>query len=130
MSQSEEVMKAARNLVSFFGNGQVKEYFACFSPESDFIFYTHSTRLNSRSEYEVLWNTWVEENGFEVLGCQSTSQNIRILDSNNAVFTHDVTTQIKSSNGSETILERETIIFSLFGGQWLAVHEHLSPRTN
>lgn len=130
MSQSDEVMKAAHDLVAFFGAGQVSPYFACFSPNADFIFYTHTERLTSRSAYEELWKTWELENGFKVIGCQSSSQNIRILDSNNAVFTHNVTTQVSINDGIDSVMERETIIFSLIDGKWLAVHEHLSPQSN
>lgn len=130
MSQSDEVMKAAHNLVAFFGTGQVDSYFACFSSEADFIFYTHPEHLTSRSAYEELWKTWEIKNGFKVLGCQSSSQNIRILDSNNAVFTHNVTTQVSTNDGIDSVLERETIVFSLINEKWLAVHEHLSPQSN
>ena len=129
MNQSDEVMKAAQDLVAFFGANLVKQYFACFSPDADFIFYTHTERLTSRSAYEELWKTWELENGFKVIGCQSSSQNVKILDSNNAVFTHNVTTQVSTNDGIDSILERETIIFSLIDGRWLAVHEHLSPQS-
>jgi hypothetical protein len=45
-----------------------------------------------------------------------------------AVFVHDVTTDLEFGGARETVRERETIVFERRGSQWLAVHEHLSPR--
>ena len=45
-----------------------------------------------------------------------------------AVFTHDVRTHLSTFSGEETLHERETIVFARQeDGNWLAVHEHLSP---
>jgi hypothetical protein len=130
MNSTADVLAAATQLVEHFGNSRVDEYFDCFAPEADFIFYTHPVRLPSRAAYEDLWKIWVAEMDFKVLGCSSSNQSIKFLDSANAIFTHDVSTQIQTNQGSETLLERETIVFSLINKSWVAVHEHLSPHTN
>ena len=67
---------------------------------------------------------------FQVLGCESTNQNIRMLDDRNAVFTHSVSTKIRTRDGDDVVHERETIIFTLADGNWYAVHEHLSPQAS
>jgi len=44
-----------------------------------------------------------------------------------AIFTHWVTTKVRTGSGNDTSNERETIVMNLKqDGQWLAVHEHLS----
>lgn len=130
MSQAEEVLEAAAELVEHFGAGRITQYFNCFSSDADFIFYTHNERLFSRAAYEDLWKVWEKEMNFKVLSCASSNQNLRLLDSENAVFTHNVSTRLSTNDGQETVLERETIVFSLCEGKWLAVHEHLSPQSN
>ncbi len=57
----------------------------------------------------------------------SANQSIKIIDNNVAIFTHDVTTSITNNDGTETLNERETIVFKLQGEKWIAIHEHLSP---
>ena len=130
MSRTEEVLKAAAELVEYFGAGMITQYFNCFSSDADFIFYTHNEKLSSRAAYEELWKGWEEEMELKVLSCTSSNQNVRLLDSENAVFTHNVSTRLSTKDGQDTVLERETIVFSLFKGKWLAVHEHLSPQSN
>ena len=130
MNQSEEVLKAAAELVEYFGAGAITQYFNCFSIDADFIFYTHNEKLSSRAAYEDLWKEWEKEMEFRVLSCTSSNQNVRLLDSENAVFTHNVSTRLSTKDGQDTVHERETIIFGLIKGKWLAVHEHLSPQSN
>lgn len=127
MDSVEKVRNAANVLVEHFGAGRVKEYFSCFSPDADFIFYTHAERLPSRAAYEALWKSWEIDFGFKVNSCKSSNQAIKILKNNVALFTHDVTTSITNNDGTETLKERETIVFSLEGDRWIAIHEHLSP---
>jgi ketosteroid isomerase-like protein len=43
------------------------------------------------------------------------------------VFSHDVTTVIRTRAREQTVSERETIVFRREGDHWTAVHEHLSP---
>lgn len=126
MNSTEDVRKAANNLVAHFGSGRVNEYFQCFSPDADFIFYTHPVRLASRSEYEELWKKWENDFKFKVLSCESSNQSIKIVE-NLAIFTHDVATKISNIDGMEELKERETIVFKREGNQWIAIHEHLSP---
>jgi ketosteroid isomerase-like protein len=127
MGAVEDVKKTAAELVGHFGASRVREYFECFSESADFIFYTHSERLTSRKAYEDLWKTWETEMNFKVLSCESTGQNIRIVANSIAIFTHNVSTKISTNDGTDTVLERETIIFELIDGRWIAIHEHLSP---
>ena len=127
MSATDEVLSAAAEIVSHFGSSRVKEYFSCFSESADFIFYTHSERLKSRKAYEDLWKTWESEMNFRVLSCTSSNQDVRLVGDGVAIFTHNVSTNISTNDGTDTVLERETIVFELVNGSWLAIHEHLSP---
>ncbi len=129
MSKDAQVKSAAAVIVDHFGSGRVAQYFECFAPDADFIFYTHTERIVSRIAYVELWKTWENEMGFKVLGCASTNQNVRLIDENNAIFTHDVASEIQTNDGTDTVLERETIVFTFKDDKWVAVHEHLSPRT-
>jgi hypothetical protein len=69
----------------------------------------------------------VRDDGFEVLACTSTGARVQLLGDGAAVFTHDVATRVRTTAGQEDLRERETIVFALHDGCWLAVHEHLSP---
>jgi hypothetical protein len=46
-----------------------------------------------------------------------------------AVFTHEVESDVEFAGEVSSVRERETIVFELRNGTWLAVHEHLSPET-
>jgi len=127
MSAIDDVKKTAADLIGHFGSARVKEYFECFSQSADFIFYTHTERLKSRKAYEVLWKTWEAEMNFKVLLCTSTNQDIKLVGNVVAIFTHDVSTDISTNDGLYTVAERETIVFELVDGKWIAIHEHLSP---
>ena len=127
MDSVENVRSAANLLIDHFGSGRVKEYFDCFAPDADFIFYTHPEHLTSRNAYEVLWKSWEKDFGFKVNSCASANQSIRIIGNKTAIFTHDVTTSITNNEGTETLKERETIVFELIENRWIAIHEHLSP---
>jgi len=125
VSTTEEVLAAARHLVQAFGRHDEADYFDCFAPDATFIFYTTATRLGSAAEYQDLWRTWEREDGFRVLSCTSARQQVQDL-GDVAVFSHNVTTVIRSTRGEETVAERETIVFRRDGERWVAVHEHLS----
>jgi hypothetical protein len=127
MSAIDDVKKAAADLVGHFGASRVGEYFQCFSESADFIFYTHTERLKSRKAYEDLWKSWEAEMNFKILSCTSSDQNIRMVSNNVAIFTHNVSTDVSTNDGVDTVSERETIVFELVGGSWIAIHEHLSP---
>lgn len=122
-----EVLRAAADLVAAFGEHRVVDYFACFDEAATFVFHNVHQRLHSRADYERLWAEWERDLGFRVLDCRSTDQAVN-LHGNVAVFTHDVRTTTRTTDGGETLLERETIVFRRSAeGRWLAVHEHLSP---
>jgi ketosteroid isomerase-like protein len=125
---TQQVRNAANDLIGHFGSGRIDQYFNCFSPQADFIFYTHPQRLTSRSAYQELWQQWEKEFNFKVHSCTSANQLIRIVN-NIAIFTHDVTTAISNNDGKQVLYERETIIFINEGDRWIAIHEHLSPVT-
>ena len=127
MSAIDDVKKAAGELVGHFGASRVSEYFQCFSQSADFIFYTHTERLKSRKAYEDLWKTWETEMNFKILSCTSSDQDIKLVGNDVAIFTHNVSTDVSTNAGVETVSERETIVFELKNGAWIAVHEHLSP---
>ena len=121
------VLEAAAKIVADFGSHSTAAYFAGFAPSATFIFHTHTERLNSRSEYEALWAKWETEDGFKVHGCASSNQLVQMLGTDAAVFSHQVESQIEFADEVSTVNERETIVFELVDGAWLAVHEHLSP---
>lgn len=129
VSETERrVSEAADRLVGAFGEGRVDDYFACFHPEATFVFYTTDRRLESAAEWRELWDALVREEDFKVLECRSSARRVQDLGDAVAVFTHDVETWVSTRSGEETLRERETIVFARGDdGNWLAVHEHLSP---
>ena len=109
-----------------FGSHDPERYFSYFSLEATFIFYSSDRRLNSRKEYEQEWAKW-EQDGFQVLSASSSDPLIQFSRKNNvAIFTHTVRTKLNSGTEIITTGERETIVFELQEGRWLAIHEHLS----
>jgi ketosteroid isomerase-like protein len=124
---SDTVAAAAARLVAAFGAGRVDDYFDCFAADASFVFYTTRERLESRAAYRSLWFRWESEDGFRVLGCESSNPLITRVGDDVAVFVHDVATVVATNAGEETLAERETIVFARRDGAWLAVHEHLSP---
>jgi uncharacterized protein (TIGR02246 family) len=122
-----EVRAAAERLVAAFGSGRLDDYFACFADDASFVFYTTAERLESVAAYRQLWDQWVREDGFRVAGCVSSAVRFQVL-GDVAVMVHNVSTDVVTNAGAETLHERETIVFARQGdGRWLAVHEHLSP---
>ena len=127
MSAEDEVRAAAAALVGAFASGDADAYFACFAEDATFVFHTTPERLESRAAYRAVWDTWVAEDGFEVLGCVSSNALVRVA-GDVAWLAHDVATRIRTTAGEEALSERETIVFERRDGRWVAVHEHLSPR--
>ncbi len=124
---AEAVLAAARELVRAFGEHDTAGYFGCFAPDATFIFYTTADRLTSREQYRLLWGQWEEQDGFRVVSCRSDRPAVQLL-GDAAVFTHEVTTTVRDSDGEQTLRERETIVFRREAAGWIAVHEHLSPQ--
>lgn len=125
-----EVREAVARLVSAFGDGRLEDYFGSFHPDCSFIFHTTEQRLGSVEEYRELWRRWVHEDGLEVLGCRTGNTSVQLW-GEVAVVTHDVDTRVRTNDGEEDLSERETIVLARQAdGRWLAVHEHLSPRTS
>ena len=120
------VLAAADGIVAAFARHDTADYFARFAPEATFVFYTHAERLNSRAEYEALWASWEAESGFKVHRCVSTERKVQLFEGF-AVFTHSVETDVEFDGSVDTVLERETVVFTLDAGRWVAMHEHLSP---
>lgn len=129
MTVASEVLAAAATIVDDFGNHRTADYFAGFAPDATFLFYTHTERLDSRAAYEALWAAWETDDGFRVHWCRSRDQKVQELGGNAAVFTHYVETEVELGGETSVVRERETIVFELRDGRWLAVHEHLSPET-
>jgi ketosteroid isomerase-like protein len=121
-----DVLRAAARLIRAFGSHERQSYFSCFSVDATFVFYTHARRLENLAEYESLWHEWETRDKFRILACVSSEQAVTIRGAT-AIFTHAVTTRVSTSGGTERLAERETIIFEKRDGNWLAVHEHLSP---
>ena len=125
MSVESEVLRAAADLISAFENNDRAVYFACFTPDARFMFYTLDHALESRAAYEAQWDSWVKNQGFHVQACASTNQHVAIC-GQAAVFTHNTASRITTHDGTHLYHERETIVFHKIAGRWLAVHEHLS----
>ena len=130
MSAGQDVIAAAAKIVADFGAHKTDAYFSGFSPEATFMFYTHSERLTSRAAYQLLWAKWEDEAGFRVHSCKSSNQLLQLLGNDAAVFSHLVESVIEFGGEKTTLSERETIVFELIEGKWLAVHEHLSTVSN
>ncbi|MBI3648854.1 MAG: nuclear transport factor 2 family protein [Actinobacteria bacterium] len=127
MSAEQEVREALERLVAAFGEGRLDDYFACFHPQSSFVFHTSERRLGSRAEYRKEWDRWVAEDGFEILGCRTSDTHVQVW-GEVGVITHSVQTRQSAGGEASTVRERETIVFAKQpDGRWLAVHEHLSP---
>lgn len=121
------VLVAADAIVDDFAHHRTEAYFAGFAEDATFVFHTADRRLESRAEYEALWAQWEREDGFRVHGCRSTDRLVQLL-GDTAIFTHSVDSRIELGGQVDDVTERETIVFALRDGRWLAVHEHLSPR--
>jgi len=122
-----DVRAAAAAIVAAYGAHRTDDYFKAFHPEATFVFHTSPERLESRAAFREAWGAWEREDGFRVLRCVSSDQLVQLF-GDVAVFTHRLETRLHTNAGEETVLERETIVFSRQAdGSWLAVHEHLSP---
>jgi ketosteroid isomerase-like protein len=122
----KEVRQAAADLVSAFASNDTEAYFAAFSEDASFLFYTLPAPLLTRAAYRAVWEGW-QADGFAVLGCQSSNINI-IPQGELAIFMHDVATHVRFGTEESHFQERETILFRREGSRWLACHEHLSAR--
>ncbi|KAF1011873.1 MAG: hypothetical protein GAK32_00535 [Pseudomonas fluorescens] len=132
MSAHNEVLKAAADLVSAFARNDREAYFAAFSDDATFVFHTLPGTLPNRDAYQVLWDSWRRDEGFEVLSCTSSNASVS-LQGDVAIFIHDVATELRMNGEQFNSQERETIVFKRQGagaqqekGLWLACHEHLS----
>ncbi|OJY78632.1 MULTISPECIES: nuclear transport factor 2 family protein [unclassified Rhizobium] len=125
--QQHGVLAAADRLVDAFARHDRDGYFETFAPHATFIFHNLNRPLRSRAEYEAEWQLWESRDGFRVGGCRSSDRYVQITGSV-AIFTHSVETDLTFNGEASKSLERETIIFEKqTTGEWLAIHEHLSP---
>lgn len=128
---AQPVLQAAADLVSAFARNDREAYFAAFTADASFVFYTLPQPLLSRDAYQVLWDRWRRDEGFEVLSCTSNNAFVS-LQGDVAIFIHDVATELRMNGEQFFSQERETIVFKRQGsgtqqeGLWLACHEHLS----
>jgi ketosteroid isomerase-like protein len=127
-----QVMKAAADLVSACARNDRAAYFGAFTADASFVFYTLPQPLLSRDAYQALWDSWRQDEGFEVLSCASSNAFVS-LQGDVAIFIHDVATELRMNGEQFFSQERETIVFKRQGsrteqqeGPWLACHEHLS----
>jgi len=127
MSREAQVFEAAAALVDAFASNDTARYFACFSPQASFVFHSLAQPLQTRAEYQALWQQWQTE-GFAVLGCESSNGRVSVH-GDVAIFVHDVATHVRFAEEEQQLQERETIVFRVEGERWLAWHEHLSVAT-
>ena len=128
---TREVLQAAADLVAAFARNDRAAYFGAFTADASFVFYTLPQPLLSRDAYQALWDSWRQDEGFEVLSCTSSNAVVS-LQGDLAIFIHDVATELRMNGEQFFSQERETIVFRRQGSQveqqglWLACHEHLS----
>lgn len=128
---THEVLQAAAELVAAFARNDRAAYFGAFTADASFVFYTLPQPLLSRDAYQALWDSWRQDEGFEVLSCTSSNAVVS-LQGDVAIFIHDVATELRMNGEQFFSQERETIVFKRQGSQeqqqglWLACHEHLS----
>jgi ketosteroid isomerase-like protein len=122
----EHVQQAANELIAAFAGNDTEAYFAAFSEDATFLFYTLPAPLLSRAAYQEVWKGW-QADGFAVLDCQSSNAHIS-LQGDVAIFMHDVATRVRFGSEENQFHERETIVFRHDDGRWLACHEHLSTQ--
>ena len=128
---AHEVLRAAADLVAAFARNDRAAYFGAFTADASFVFYTLPQPLLSRDAYQALWDSWRQDEGFEVLSCTSSNAVVS-LQGDLAIFIHDVATELRMNGEQFFSQERETIVFRRQGSQveqqglWLACHEHLS----
>lgn len=124
-AEGAEVLAAAARLIDAFGAHDLARYFAGFGAEATFLFHTEPALIASKQEYEIRWREW-EGEGFRVLGCRSLEPAVQRVGADVAIFTHRVRTRVEGVE--HELRERESIVFHRIApGEWLAVHEHLSP---
>lgn len=126
-SNESELLDTAARLVAAFSRHDPRNYFSFFTPDATFVFYTHPAILTSLHQWEILWAEWEKEHGFRVKSCKSHEPAVQLLGTDAAVFRHIAESQIEMDGTTDTVWERETIVFHRVEGNWLAVHEHLSP---
>lgn len=130
MSDEKGVIEAAAKIVAAFGSNDKETYFPFFSADATFIFHSSGSRLNSRAEYESEWRAW-ELTGFTVHSCISSDPKVTFHSHDTvAVYSHTVRTDLTVGSERFQSGERESIIFELKNGAWIAVHEHLSVDPN
>jgi ketosteroid isomerase-like protein len=127
MSPDDEVLTAAAELVAAFAAGELDAYFGAFAEDATFLFHTHPELIRSTAGYRAVWDGWVRDAGFRVVGASSTEPQVQWVGPSVAIFTHRVDTTLSTVDGLARLQERETIVFERRNGRWLAVHEHLSP---
>lgn len=116
----------AESLVAAFAASDATAYFAHFHTDATFLFHDAPGLVESRADYQALWERWEREDGFCVLACESTDQHVQ-QHGDLAVFTHAVRTRRLMAGQEEDLRERETIVLHRDGDSWVCVHEHLSP---
>jgi ketosteroid isomerase-like protein len=120
-----EVLEAADAIIAAFAATDTDAYFAGFADDASFVFHPEPARLNSRAEYQELWNSWLRS-GWRVLSCTSEARLVQCF-AGGAVFSHTVATTVDAATGSDSYRERETIVFRTSTEGLIAIHEHLSP---
>lgn len=120
-----ELVAAADRLVRAFATGDLDAYFDSFADDAVFVFHATDRVLVSTDQYRELWQEWVRDDGFAVVSCRTSEQHWQVWE-DAAVLVHRVATVSTSDGEEQASDERESIVFALRGGRWLAVHEHLS----
>jgi len=119
---------AVDRIIADFGRHHRDAYFAGMATDATFLFHSTPGRIESRADYEQLWDCWQSEHSFEVVACESRNRRIQVFGTV-AVFSHDVDTVIRWDGQTQALAERESIVLEQRNDVWLCVHEHLSTRS-
>jgi len=121
----ESIRLAADKLVDAFARHDVEAYFACFAPDSSFVFHTVPMRLECLADFRNQWLQW-EKDGFRVQSCVCSDRRIECF-GEIAIVSHSVHTELEFGAQVQSLNERETIVFRKAPDTgWTAIHEHLS----
>ena len=121
-----EVLEAYERLVSAFREGRDK--FGSFADEATIV--DGGRWFGSLAEYRAAWDAWIEDIGHLPvhLSVDTRVMSLQVL-GDTAVLVHSIESREVADAAEETEREIETIVFSRQpGGEWLVVHQHLSPR--
>ena len=121
-----EVLTAYEQLVSAFREGRDK--FGSFADEATVV--DGGRWFGTLAEYRAAWDAWVDDVRHLPVPASVQTQvlSLQVL-GDSAILVHSIESQERADARKEREREIETIVFARQqDGQWLIVHQHLSPQ--